>query len=87
VTDTQSVDDRRAEFLILVGDVCLAAISAQLVVELGLRDGRDVTGVPTRVTPTSGQDEFDSTGYTRTVSINDHEVALPEVIRCAITDR
>ena len=57
------LDDHHAQFLIIVGDACLAASLAGLPVDLQLVDGTEHTGVPSCLSPTEGDNEFDGTGY------------------------
>jgi hypothetical protein len=80
------MDDRRAEFLILVGDICLSAARARLAVEVEHLDGARVGGVPTSVTPARGADEVDGTGYGNTIRINDATIHLRDVTRCTVSD-
>jgi hypothetical protein len=76
------MDDRQAQFLILVGDVCLYAAIADLSVSVKLADGSQRSGVPTGVSPTAGRDEVDHTGYADVIEIADQEVSLRSIVEC-----
>jgi hypothetical protein len=80
------VDDRRSEFLILVGDICLAAGRARLPVEVEHLDGTCVAGVPSQVTPARGGEEVDSTGYGNTIGIGGATINLRDITRCTVSD-
>jgi hypothetical protein len=71
------MDDRRAHFFTLVGELSNAARTAALRVVLRLDDGTEVAGVP--VVPHADGQELDDTGYQDRVMIGDTEVALREV--------
>ena len=78
------MDDRHAQFLIIVGDACLAASLADLPVELLLADGTQLRGVPSRLAPNGGEDEVDDTGYEAGFLIGDAPVRLDAVVGCAV---
>jgi hypothetical protein len=80
------MDDRRAEFLILVGDICLTAARARLPVELEHLHGARIRGVPTYVACGRGVDEVDHTGYGNTIRIDDATINLRDVTRCTVGD-
>ena len=69
------MDDRHAQFLIVVADACLGAELAELMVEVLTIDGVRHSGVPTAV-------EVDQPEITdgRTLRLNGSVVALEEVV-------
>ena len=78
------LDDHHAQFLIIVGDACLAASLAGLPVDLQLADGTQHTGVPSCLSPTEGDNEFDGTGYAPGFLIGGDPVRLDAVIACTV---
>lgn len=80
------MDDRRAEFLILVGDICLTAARARLPVELEHLYGARTRGVPTYVNPARGAEEVGHTGYGNTIRIDDATINLRDITRCTVSD-
>jgi hypothetical protein len=55
------MDDRRAHFLIMLGDACLSAGLADIAVEVLTAEGDRLAGVPS-AQPTSGGAELNETG-------------------------
>ena len=80
------MDDRRAEFLILVGDMCVTAARARLPVELEHLCGARIRGVPTYVARACGTEEVDHTGYGYTIRIDDATINLRDITRCTVSD-
>ncbi|MFL5863036.1 MAG: hypothetical protein ACJ780_20045 [Solirubrobacteraceae bacterium] len=80
------MDDRHAQFLILVGDICQAATRANLSVDVTRVDGTRVSGIPTEITPAFGAQEVDHTGYANRIRINQDEIQLQDIIQCTIND-
>jgi hypothetical protein len=79
------VDDRRAQFVIAIGDLCTAAALASLEVDVRLSDGSSLHGVPSRPRPESGREELDDTGYANGLQIGDRVVALADVVCCGLS--
>lgn len=79
------MDDRRAQFLITIGDMCLAANLAGLVVRVRSRDGSEgaARGVPYLREGVAGE-AVDDTGYRRSLIVNDRLVDLEEIVECTI---
>jgi hypothetical protein len=77
------MDDRHAQFLIAIDDLCTAAGLAGLEVHVQLRDGQGepVRGVPSAPSSRSSESggESDETGYARTLAVGDHIVGLESV--------
>jgi hypothetical protein len=79
------MDDRRAQFLIAVGDLCGAARLAGLVVEVRLGGHGDlVRGVPRSHPAADEDDEVDDTGYTHALIVDDRIIDLETVEACMI---
>jgi hypothetical protein len=81
----RSMDDRRAQFLIAVADLCGAASLAGLEVEVRPAGGPAETarGIP-HPHAASGGDEVEATGYGRTLAIDGRILNLDEVEQCTI---
>jgi hypothetical protein len=78
------MDDRRAQFLIAVADLCAAASLARLEVELRTRGDEVVRGIPhPRYAPAAGH-EADGAERGRVVVIDDHILRLDELEECTI---
>ena len=76
-------EDAHAQFLIAVGDLCLAAEVGGLSVELLTGGGRSTAGVPAWV-DRAPRDVADDTGYGRTFRVSGQLVKLSEVVACTI---
>lgn len=79
------MDNRRAQFLIAVGDLCTAAGLAELEVDLSWRgDGggvRAIRGIPR---PTRSCDELEEIGYARTLRVDDRVIEMQDVVACTL---
>jgi hypothetical protein len=78
------MDDRYAQFLITVGDLCAAAALAGLEVEACTADGARAVGVPGSIKRTDGDEEVDHSGYARTFLVDGHLLNLDEIIKCSV---
>ncbi len=78
------MDDAYSQFLILVGDICLAGALAELWVEVRTHGGDRLSGTPAPIGVSHGDDEVDDTGYEHTVRIGDGTVNLEEIVECTI---
>jgi hypothetical protein len=72
------MDDRRAQFLIIVGEVCGDARLAGLAVEVVMDDHRHVHGVPGALVP-PGTGQLDDTGLPTELVVGDEAVPLASV--------
>ena len=77
--DDDEIDDRTAQFLIIVGDVCESARVARLPVTVQTYDGRSLTGVPGRAASMGGDSQVDETGMRRSIAVGDEDVELETV--------
>ena len=73
------VDDRRAHFMTMIGDACVAARLADIPVELLLTDGSTVRGIPAVDPAADFEDAADETGYTSRLRVDGTDVALGDV--------
>lgn len=78
------MDDRRAQFLTTVGDVCVAAGLADIPVELALSDGTHLRGTPSPQPATPGQPSVGDTGYASLLRINGEVTQLERIVGLAI---
>jgi hypothetical protein len=78
------MNDRHAQFLIAVGDLCAAAALAGLEVEACTADGGRALGVPGSLRHTNGAEQIDDSGYARTFRIDGHLVNLDEIVECSV---
>ena len=74
------MDDQRAQFLIMVGDACVAAGLASLPVQLLLRDQARVQGIPSPSAESDTSQEVDHTGYAQDLLIEGSRVSLEDVV-------
>ena len=72
------VDDRQAQFLVTVGEVCASAELGRLEVTLALEDGSEVAGVPRTVHGCG--DELADTGVQPVVFVDGFPVELEQVV-------
>ena len=72
------MDDRRAHFLTMLGDAATAAGVASIPVRLFLRNGRNLTGMPSPE-GAAVRGEVDETGYAKGLLLNGTEVQLDQV--------
>lgn len=73
------MDDRRALFIMMLGDTCSAARLAHLEIEVRLLDGARARGVPGEPGTDDAQ-AIDHTGYTPPVMVGGQCVLLHEVM-------
>jgi hypothetical protein len=78
------MDDRYAQFLIAVGDLCVAAALAGLDIEARTTDGVRTVGVPGPLSHADGDKQFDEGGYDRTFRIDDRVMNLEEIVECTV---
>jgi hypothetical protein len=78
------MDDRYAQFLIAVGDLCVAAALAGLDIEARTTDGTRTVGVPGPLRHAEGDEEFDEAGYAWTLRIDDRVMSLEEIVECTV---
>jgi hypothetical protein len=81
------MEDRHAQFLIAVGDLCAAAGLAGLEVHVRPREGSGpiARGVPTSpALPVDPRDQADETGCRRTLAVGDRIVDLESIVACTI---
>jgi hypothetical protein len=78
------MDDRHAQFLIAVGDLCSTAAMAGLQVEILDVRGTTTHGIPGAVRSAGGKDAVDDTGYAKAFRVEDHVVDLEDVVQCTI---
>ena len=74
----------RAQFLILVGDLCVGAGLAGLEVELETADGVLRSGVPAMSGARQGDDEIDDTGYASSFRVAGDAMALESIVACRV---
>ena len=74
------MDDRHAQFLIVVADACSGAELAELVVEVLTSDGERYRGVPT----TAEEEQPDAAADGGTVHVAGSLVALEEVVEFVV---
>jgi hypothetical protein len=78
------MDDRSAEYVIAVGQLCAAAELANFRLEVLTTTGRVVTGLAGAPRTAAGDQELDHTGLRRTVRIDGALVNLDEITRCTV---
>ncbi|MBV8989798.1 MAG: hypothetical protein JO372_14680 [Solirubrobacterales bacterium] len=78
------MDGAHSQFLILVGDICLAGALAKLWVEVRTDGGIRLSGTPASIGVSHGDDEVDETGYEQMLYIGDGAVNLDEIVECTI---
>jgi hypothetical protein len=78
------MDDRYAEYVIAVGQLCAAAELAKFRLEVLTTTGRVVTGLVGAPRTAAGDDELDHTGLQRAVRIDGALVNLDEIVRCTV---
>jgi hypothetical protein len=79
-----AMDDRYAQFLIAVGDLCAVAAIAGLSVETCTADGARTVGVPGSILRTQGGGQVEHSGYARTFRLDDQYVNLDEIVQCTV---
>lgn len=78
------MDDRRAHFLTMLGDACVAAGSADIPVELTLEGGTHLLGTPSPQPASEGNPPVDETGYASLLRINGATTRLEEIVEFTI---
>lgn len=77
------MDDRRAHFLTMLGDACVAAGLASMPVELLLSDGSRVSGTPSP-RPADGSPAVDDTGYSSLLLIDGASTQMEDVVEFVV---
>lgn len=80
----EAVDDRRAHFLTMLGDTCLAAGVASIHVEVLLRDGRRMGGMPSSLPASEESVTVNETGYSSLLVIGGDSLELEDVVEFVI---
>jgi hypothetical protein len=83
VTTQSGVDIRRAQFLIIVNDVCMNAALAALPVALDTRDGTRIIGIPDAA-PSGGSEANSQLEIAGTLYIAGRPVAVDDVVGCFV---
>lgn len=78
------MDDRRAHFLTMLGDVCVAAGLGSMRVELLLSDGTRMGGTPSPHPGTEGGPPTDETGYSSTLLIDGVSAQVEDVVEFVV---
>ena len=78
------MDDRYAEYVIAVSELCAAAELASFQLEVLTTEGQVVAGMVGAPRAAAGDAELDHTGVQRTVRIDGALVNLDEIVRCTI---
>jgi len=78
------MNDRRAHFLTMLGDVCVAAGLGSMRVELLLSDGSRLAGTPSPHPATEGGSPTDETGYSSTLLIDGASAQLEDVVEFVV---
>jgi hypothetical protein len=78
------MEDRVAQFFLTVAKLCADASLGRLSVRVSLKNGEHLVGVPAPPPESQGPDQLDGTGYADTVSIDDTDVALSDVIEATV---
>ena len=74
------MDDRYAQFLLAVGELCMTAELARLDIEVLTAGGLRATGVPNAMDHRYGYGDEDP----RAFQIDDHAINLDEIRECAL---
>jgi hypothetical protein len=83
-TEPSDNDDRRSQYLIAVGDMCVAAALGSLTVEVMTNRGTRYHGVPGSIRPATGLDEAGDSGYARTIRVDNALVDFGDIVECTI---
>ncbi|HEY1688993.1 MAG TPA: hypothetical protein VGF95_09040 [Solirubrobacteraceae bacterium] len=78
------MNDRRAHFLTMLGDACVAAGLAGIPVELILGDGGRVVGTPSPQPAENGNAPANETGYASLLLVDGAAVQLEDVVEFVI---
>ena len=74
------MDDRRAHFLTMLGDACVAAGLANIPVELMLSDGTRMLGTPSPQPASSVSPPVNDTGYSSLLLIDGASARLEDIV-------
>ena len=74
------MDDRRAHFLTMIGDMCAAAGVANITVEVMLADGTTASGVPSPRFSGNADSTLRETGYSNLLRLDDEWIHLETVV-------
>jgi hypothetical protein len=78
------MDDRRAHFLTMLGDACVAAGLASIPVEVVLSDGSRMAGTPSPQLATGEAPPISDTGYSSLLLIDGSSLRLDDVVEFVI---
>jgi hypothetical protein len=78
------MDDRRAHFLTMLGDACVAAGLASIPVEVLLSDGSRIIGTPSPRPTSAESPQVDETGYSSLLLINGASTEVEDVVEFVI---
>ena len=78
------MDDRRAHFLTMLGDVCIGAGLASISVEFVLSDGTRVSGTPSAQVADDDTQHANDSGYASLVHVNGDAAQLEDVVELVI---
>ena len=78
------MDDRRAHFLTMLGDACVAASLADIPVKLLLDDGRWIAGTPMPRVATDESPPADETGYSGPLLIDGVATSIEDIVEFAV---
>ncbi len=78
------MDDRRAHFLTMLGDACVAAGVASISVEFLLSDGRRVSGIPSPQSANNHSRPVSDTGYSSLLLIDGVPTELEDIVEFVI---
>jgi hypothetical protein len=79
------MNERHAQFLILLADVCAGAELADLSLEVQTTQGTTIGGVPQPKSSGHHVGDVDHTGYDHTMHIGAIEVDLQDVVKFTVT--
>jgi hypothetical protein len=78
------IDDRRAHFLTMLGDVCTAAGLASISVEILLTDGSRMAGTPSPQPSAGTSARMGETGYAQRLFIDGSSAQMEEVVEFVV---
>ncbi len=78
------VNDRRAHYLTMLGDACMAAGLAGIPVELELRDGTRMLGTPSAQPADGNGQPVSGTGYESRLLVGESSAQFEDVVGFAI---
>ena len=83
ISGRDPIDDRHAQFLIAVAELCTAAELAHLDVEIRTVDGDRTEGVP-RSLRAGAFERGDETDYSTAFCVSDRLVRLSDIVECTL---